>query len=184
MKKNRKNLKVALVTESLWSMAGANRTLEVFCKIFPQADIFALFGEPSSLSQEIQKHRISFSGLNKRLGIKKNYRYTYHLWPNNIENFDFTGYDLVISSSASVSVGVVTPANCKHIAYIHSPMRYLWDLRTLSTSKFSMLKRAIVDFLLLFIRLWEVSVSSRPDILVANSHFVANRIQKYWRRIS
>jgi len=182
MMKNSSELKVALVTESLWSMAGANRVLEVFAKIYPYAEIYALFGEPKNLSKELQKHKIVFSKLNGRLGIEKTYRYTYHLWPNNIEKFDFSNYDIVISSSASVAMGVVTPSKCLHVAYVHSPMRYLWDLGTLSVSNFRGIKRTIVDFLLLFIRLWEVSASNRPDILIANSRFVADRIQKYWRR--
>lgn len=182
MIKNSSELKVAFVTESLWSMAGANRVLAVFAKIYPHADIYALFGEPKNLTKELRRHKIVFSSLNSRWGIEKTYRYTYHLWPNNIEKFDFSNYDLVISSSASVSMGVVTPVKCLHVAYIHSPMRYLWDLGTLSVSKFRGMKRTIVDFLLLFIRLWEVTASNRPDILIANSRFVADRIQKYWRR--
>lgn len=181
MKKNNQP-RVALVTESLWSMGGANRVLETFSKMYPQADIYALFGDVQSLSPELQKHKIIFSALNKRLFIKQLYRYTYHLWPLHIEKFDFNSYDLVISSSASVAFGVITPMTCKHIAYIHSPMRYLWDLKQLGCTSFGGIKGTIRDFLLVFIRLWEVSSSSRPDVLIANSQFVGKRLQKYWGR--
>ena len=175
-------MRVALVTESLWSMGGANRVLESFAKMYPDADIYALFGDTKSLSSELQKHRIIYSALNKRLFIKQLYRYTYHLWPLHIEKFDLSQYDLVISSSASVAFGVITPMTCKHIAYVHSPMRYLWDLKDVGIKEFGFLKRMVTNFLLVFIRLWESSASSRPDILISNSKFVARRISKYWGR--
>ena len=179
---NNSQLKVALVTETLWKMGGANRVLEVFAKMFPQADIYSLYGDKKNLSKELQKHRIIFSKLNNRLGAKKFFRYTLHLLPNHIERFDFSDYDLVISSSSNVAIGVVTPLKCLHVAYVHTPTRYLWDLRTLSVFSFRGIKRTIVDFLLVFIRLWETSAANRPDIMIANSRFVADRIQKYWRK--
>ncbi len=182
MMKNSSQLKVALVTETLWKMGGANRVLEVFAKMYPQADIYSLYGNKKNLSNELQKHKIIFSKLNNRLGAEEFFRYTLHLLPNHIERFDFSDYDLVISSSSNVAVGVVTPSKCLHVAYVHTPTRYLWDLRTLSVFNFRGMKRTIVDFLLVFIRLWETSAANRPDIMIANSRFVADRIQKYWRR--
>jgi len=182
MRKNNSNMKVALVTESLWGMAGANRVLESFARMYPEADIYALFGNTESLSPELQKHNIIYSALNKRPFIRQLYRYSYHLWPLHIEKFDFSKYDLVISSSASVAFGVVTPITCKHIAYIHSPMRYLWDLKDMGLNDLGYFRRAIASFLLVFIRLWEISASSRPDVLISNSEFVARRIKKYWGR--
>jgi glycosyltransferase involved in cell wall biosynthesis len=182
MKRINMPMKVAFVTESLWNMGGANRVLETFAKMYPDADIFALFGNPKNLSRKLQEHNIFFSALNRRPFIKQLYRYTYHLWPYHIEKFDLSQYDLVISSSASVAFGVVTPISCKHIAYIHSPMRYLWDLKDVGLGDLNWFKRVIAGFLLVFIRLWETSASSRPDILISNSKFVAKRIKKYWGR--
>ncbi len=175
-------LRVALVTESLWTMGGANRVLETFAKLYPQADIYALFGDTNNLSEELQKHKIVYSSLNKKPFIKKLYRYSYHLWPMHIEKFDFHDYDFVISSSCSVAMGVVTPITCKHIAYIHSPMRYLWDLKEVGLKGIGFVRRAIANFFLVFIRIWEVSASVRPDVLISNSKFVAKRIEKYWGR--
>lgn len=175
-------LRVALVTESLWGMGGANRTLEVFAKAYPQADIYALFGSPRLLSKVLQKHKIYFSKLNNRPFISTLYRYTYHLWPLNMERFNFSDYDLVISSSASVAMGIVVPTTCKHIAYIHSPMRYLWDLKSMGKGAFKGIKGSIRDFLLTFLRIWEVNACNRPDVVIVNSKFVAKRIKKYWGR--
>lgn len=181
---NLKYKKVALITESLWHMGGANRVLDVFAEMFPSADIYALFGEKEKLSNNIKKHKIYFSFLNKIHFIKKIYRYTFNLWPLAIESFDLSTYDLVISSSHSVAHGVITPLGSKHLAYIHTPMRYAWDEATnySSTVDFGLIKRTIVDFSLNFIRLWDVNASIRPDILISNSKFVSQRIHKYWRR--
>lgn len=182
MTKMSRPLKVALVTESLWSMGGANRVLESFAKLYPESDIYALFGDVSNLSDELKTHKIVFSELNRRPLINVFYRYTYHLWPLMIEKFSFDKYDLVISSSASVAFGVITGNSCKHIAYIHSPMRYLWDLKDMGSNTLGGFKRIASNFFLTFLRVWEVSASSRPDILITNSKFVKDRVYKYWKR--
>lgn len=176
--------KVAIVTESLWKMAGANRVLETLAEIFPQADIYALFGKKESLSKSLRSHSIYFSFLNKVPFIGRIYRYTFHLWPIAVENFNLSKYDLVISSSSSVSHGVITGLNCKHIVYVHSPMRYAWDLKPLyfDIVDFGFVKRTIVSLLTFFNRLWDVVAAQRADILISNSNFVKKRIKKYWGR--
>ena len=184
MKNNFQNYKVAIVTESLWKMAGANRVLEALGEVFPQADIYALFGKEESLSNSLRRHSIYFSFLNRLSFIGKLYRYTFHLWPIAVEHFDLSKYDLVISSTSSVSHGVITQLNCKHIAYVHSPMRYAWDLQSLyfSIVNFGLLKRIFVYFSLFFNRIWDVVAAQRPDILITNSNFVKKRVGKYWDR--
>lgn len=183
-KNNHSNLKVAIVTESLWKMAGANRVLESISKIYPNADIFALFGDREKLSDSLNRHKIYFSFLNRFFLIKYYYRSTLLLWPIAIESFDFSEYDLVISNTSSVAHGVVTPLNCKHIAYVNSPMRYAWDLSTLyfDVKGFGTVKRATVNTLLSFCRVWDTAAAQRADILIANSNFIKERIEKYWDR--
>ena len=184
MKSRNEIYKVALVTESLWQMGGANRVLESFSQIYPNADIFALFGEKENLSEEILKHSIYFSFLNKFPFIKKLYRYTFSLWPVAIEQFDLSNYDLVISNSSSVAHGVITSLECRHVAYINSPMRYAWDLAPLYADlvRFGFLKRAIKEIGVSFNRLWDVVAAQRADLIITNSEFVKKRVEKYWGR--
>jgi glycosyltransferase involved in cell wall biosynthesis len=184
MNKDISEYKVAIVTESLWKMAGANKVLESLAEVFPQADIYALFGKKESLSNSLRRHSIYFSFLNKIPLIKKIYRYTFHLWPIAVENFDLSKYDLVISNTSSVSHGVITPLNCKHITYVNTPMRYAWDLKSLyfDIVDFGFLKRTIVHLLIFFNRLWDVVAAQRPEILITNSYFVKKRVKKYWDR--
>jgi glycosyltransferase involved in cell wall biosynthesis len=176
--------KVALVTESLWRMAGANKVLESFAEIYPDSDIYALFGDRKYLSEKLQKHNIYFSFLNRIPFIKSLYRYTFHLWPIAVESFNFSEYALVISNSSSVAHGVITPLGCKHVVYINSPMRYTWDLNFLYIKivRFGFLKRCIKDVLVSFNRMWDVVSAQRAGVLIANSNFVAKRIKKYWGR--
>lgn len=176
--------KVAFVTESLYSMGGANRVLEKFLEIFPNADIYALFGDRKKISKKLNNSKIYFSFLNKFLFIQKTYRYTHFLWPLAIEQFDFSNYDLVISSSSSVAHGAITPIYCKHICYLHSPMRYAWDLKDLymKETRFGFLKKIIVKCFLNFNRVWDTTACQRPDLIIANSEFVKDRAEKYWGR--
>lgn len=183
MKRN--NLKVALITDSLFKMAGGAKVLEAFSELFPQADIFTLFTSSKkerekNLSETILSHKIYSSGLNKIPFLRKNYRFTLPFWPFHIEKFDLSNYDLVISSSWAVSHGVITPLDSVHVAYVNTPMRYIWDMYDLYfMNKFpQFVYRKIAHYL----RIWDVSASSRADILIANSNFSSERIWKYWRR--
>ncbi len=184
MSKQNNPKKVALVTESLWKMAGSNRVLENFAQMYPQANIYALFGEKKNLSKILKEKDIYFSFLNKWPFIKKFYRYTFHLWPVAIEQFDFTNYDLVVSVSSSVAHGVITPLGCEHLVYVNTPMRYAWDLTSLyrDVVKFGLVKRVVKEFFLSVNRVWDVIAAQRADILITNSNFVAKRISKYWDR--
>jgi len=183
MKKN--NVKVALVTDSLFKMAGGAKVIEALAELFPQADIFTLFTSSKkerekNLSEIILSHKIYTSGLNKTPFLKKIYRFTLPLWPFHIEKFDFSNYDIVISSSWAVSQGVITPLDSLHIAYVNTPMRYIWDMYDLYFKKKfpQIFYREVAHYL----RIWDVSASSRADVLIANSNFAAERIWKYWRR--
>jgi glycosyltransferase involved in cell wall biosynthesis len=178
------HIKVALVTESLWKMAGSNRVLDTFAKIFPQADIFALFGEKRNLSANLKGRKIRFTFLNRIPFIKKFYRYTFFLWPIAIENLDLSDYDLIISVSSSVSHGVITPLHSKHIVYLNTPMRYAWDLAPLykEVVGFGFFKRVVRDFFLTINRAWDVVAARRAGVIIANSKFVSRRVKKYWDR--
>lgn len=185
MKKS--NLKVAIVTDSLLKMAGGSKVLECFAQMFPDAHIYTLFAPPERkrerlLSKSILSHSIYTSRLNSIPFIHKAnlYRFTLHKWPTHIERFNLSNYDLVISSSWAVSHGVITSLDTKHFAYIHTPMRYVWDMyNTYFEKKFPQFVYRIASN---FLRIWDVVASRRPEINISNSKFVSNRMKKYWKR--
>jgi len=106
--------------------------------------------------------------------------------PVAIEEFDFSKYDIVLSDSSSFSKGIITHPQTLHISYVHTPMRYAWDDCQKYTQDFgfpSFVKNA-VPYFMNFIRLWDKVSADRVDQYIANSNFVANRIQKYYRKNS
>ncbi len=179
-------MKVALVHDWLVSMRGGERVLEVLCELFPDAPIFTLLHVPGSTSKTIESHTIFTSFLQKLPRFEKYYRYTYPLMPMAIEAFNFSGYDLVISTSHRIAKGIIVPTNTCHISYIHSPMRDAWEFTNeyFGKQQMSWWKRAVIPPQLTFLRTWDVLSTPRVDALIANSHNVQNRIYKTYRRKS
>lgn len=186
MTKNKKNISIALVHDWLFCARGSERVLDTLCDMFPNADIFALFGDKKYVKElkNIQKHKTYYSFLNKLPFLKKYYRYTYFLWPLAIEQFDFDKYDLVISVSSSVAKGIITKVQTKHISYLNTPMRYAWDLsRTyFNKNNFSFWKRLVIPIFLHYIRIWDVASNERVEYMISNSKFVSDRIYKFYKR--
>lgn len=116
---------------------------------------------------------------------QKHFRKFLGLMPLAIEQLDLSGYDVVISSSHAVAKGVLTGPGQIHISYVHSPMRYAWDLQhqyLREAGLTSGLKGAYTRWLLHRMRLWDRASALNPDIVLANSSYIAERIQKTWRR--
>ncbi len=183
--KKKGNLKVALVHDWLIRSGGAERCLECFCELFPDADIFTLFHKPGSVSKTIEKHRIVTSFLQKIPGGQSNYRYLYTLMPTAIEQFNLSGYDLILSGSSYVAKGVITPSNSLHISYIYSPMRCAWEMHSEyfgEKSNFPGIVRAIISPQLNYLRLWDTSAADRPDYMIADSKYIARSIEKFYRK--
>lgn len=182
--KDSENIKIAIVYEWLLRMAGGERCIDGLCEIFPNAEIFVMFGNEKNLLPNIKGHKIHYSFLQKFPFIRKNYRYTYFLWPSAIESFKFENYDIVLSVSHCVAKGVVVPENIPHISYIFTPMRYAWDMsyEYFNKKHFSGLKRFVINLFLPYLRFWDYYSSNRPRKIAVISEFAGSRIQKYYKR--
>ncbi len=184
---SRTSLKVALVHEWLAGMRGAERVLEVFYRMYTEADVFTLFHVPGSVSKEIEAHRIFTSFLQGVPGISSLYRYLLPIMPYAVESFRFDNYDLVISCSSCVAKGVIVPQNTRHISYVYSPMRYGWDLSGNYFGEKAGHGNAyfgLVNSLLHPLRVWDTASWNRPDQLIAVSSYIATRLKKVSRRES
>ncbi len=179
-------MKVAIIHDWLVTMRGAEKCLESFCRLFPDADIYTLFHLPDRISPVINRHRIHVSPLQHVPGLKSLYRYLLPLMPRAIEGFRLDGYDLVLSNSHCVAKGVRVPDGCLHICYCHSPMRYLWDQYDLyfSPKRSGFLTRAAMKRLAPSLKRWDVSRSEEVDFFIANSRNVEGRIRRHYRRDS
>ncbi len=178
--------RVALVHDFLYVYGGAERVLEQMLAVYPEADVFSLFDCLSDEERHFLGGRsVQTSFLQKMPGVKKRHRAYLPLMPLAIEQLDLSQYDIVISSSYMAAKGVITGPEQLHVCYCHSPVRYAWDLQhqylaqqRLRFGPKAMLARVILHY----IRNWDVRSASGVDRFIANSHFVARRIQKYYRR--
>jgi glycosyltransferase involved in cell wall biosynthesis len=162
-------------------MRGGEKVLEALCELFPDADIFTLVADQSKLSNTILRHKITTSFL-QNIGGVKHYQKMLPLMPFALEAFDITPYDLVISSEAGPAKGIVTRPDAVHICYCHSPMRYIWDLYPQYHANSGIITRAAMSVTSPFLRAWDVSTAARVDHFIANSAYVAKRIEKFYRR--
>jgi glycosyltransferase involved in cell wall biosynthesis len=174
--------RVALVHDWLTGMRGGEKVLTQIARLFPAAPIFTLFHFRGSVSREIESHPITASYLQGYPGVRKNYRRWLPAFPAAIEDFDLTPYDLVISSSHCVAKGVVPRPGAFHLCYCHTPMRYAWDQEHAYFPRRTGLVARVRSLILSRLRNWDVASSGRVDLFVANSNFVAQRIERYYRR--
>lgn len=174
-------MKVALVHDWLTGMRGGENCLEVFCKMFPGADIYTLIHIPGSVSEEIEKHKIYTSFLQKIPGARRRYRWFLPMMPKAIESFELKGYDLVLSSSHCVAKGV-RPQGAPHLCYCHTPMRYAWDMygHYFNRERYSWPTLLAIGKIMPGLREWDQSTVSRVGRFVANSLNVAERIKRIY----
>lgn len=181
-----KNLRVAIVHDWLTGMRGGEKCLEVLCEIFPDAPIFTLLHTKGSTSPLIESRKIFTSFINKFPFVDKKYRNFLPLFPKAIESFDFSNFDLIISTSHCVAKGIIKPKNAIHICYCHTPMRYVWDKFDdyFGKGKSNFMVRLAMKIFRPYLQNWDKKSSSRVDYFIANSQNVANKILKIYGRES
>ncbi len=183
---NLKEARVAIVHDWLPVYAGAERVLEQILEVVPQSDVFSLIEFlPDDQRAFLGGREVTTSFIQRMPFARRWYRYYLGLAPLAIEQFDLRGYDLVISSSYVVAKAVLTTPKQLHVSYVHSPVRYAWDLYFqyleeggITRGLRSMIARATLHY----IRNFDVATANRVDHFLANSAFVADRIRKTYRR--
>lgn len=177
-------MRVALVHDYLNQYGGAEKVLEAFTEIFPDAPIFTLIHNPKKVQDIFSNKKIHTSFLQKIPFAKSKHRIFPPLMPLAVEKFDLSDYDLILSDSASFAKGVITKSGAPHICYCHTPTRYIWDDSHKYIKDFSISKIAkfFIPFFLNYIRLWDREAACRVDKFICNSKFVAERIKKYYKR--
>jgi len=175
----KKDLKVAIVHDFLIQYGGAERVLEVIAEIFPEAPIYTLLYDQEKMGDKFAKKEIRTSYLQKfPKFLRKRYQWLLPSFVVVPETFDLRDFDLVISSTGAWSKGIITRLNTVHISYLHSPMRFVWEL------SHGYIRGFFSRLLLSYVRMWDKLASERPDYLIANSRYTQERIKKYYRRNS
>lgn len=173
--------RVAVIHDWLTGMRGGEAILEAILDALPQADVFTLFHFPGSVSAKIESRRIVTSRLQSLAQNASDYRHLLPLFPPAVRQWDFSGYDLIVSSSHCVAKGV-DAKGIPHLCYCHTPMRYIWDRFDDYFPRAKPLRRAAALSIAPFLRRWDVRTSAGVTEFLANSQFVRERIERYYRR--
>jgi glycosyltransferase involved in cell wall biosynthesis len=179
--------RIAVVHDWCPAFRGGERVLARICAQFPGAEVFTLFDFLPADVKARYFPAVAFrtSSADRLPLVRRYYRSLFFLCPMLIEQFDVTGYDAVISSSAAFARGVITRPDQPHLCYVHSPVRYAWD------EQFSYLEQGGIGFgprgilyryLLHRLRLWDARTAHGPDLMLANSSFVRARIRRIYGR--
>ena len=179
-------MKVAIVHDWLVVGGGAEKVLQRMIECFPRADIFTIvdFLEDRTC---IGNRPVHTSFIQKLPFARKRYRSYLPLMPLAIEQFDLSAYDLILSSSYAVAKGVLVGPDQLHVSYVHSPIRYAWDLQhqyLKESGLASGFKSILARILLHYIRGWDAHSANGVDYIIANSHYIARRITKSYQRDS
>lgn len=169
--------KIAIVHDWIVSVGGAERVLMALHRMWPEAPIYTLLYNPSTIRQWFPDATVIASGLQQIPFAWRFYPYLAPAMPSAVESFDLSEYDTVISSSVLFSKGIIVRPDTRHICYCYSPARMLWD-RNGAYERSGMLSR----FYRHALRSWDHAAAGRPDEMIAISNTVATRIAKYYRR--
>jgi glycosyltransferase involved in cell wall biosynthesis len=181
-----RQMRIAVVHDWLYTFGGAERVLRSILRCLPTADVFTLFDTLS----DSDRARIGFkkahtSFLQTLPSIRQRHRLYLPIMPVAIEQFDLSSYDLIVSSSYAVAKGVLTGPDQLHLAYVHSPMRYAWDMQHQYLTEGGLargVKGILARLLLHRMRLWDTRTANGVNAYMVNSHFVGRRVQKIYGR--
>jgi len=175
-------MRIALVHEMLVKLGGAERVLKALLDLYPKSPIFTLLYDKEKTDSWFSGEKIHPSDLQAYYKFLKSPKWLLSKMHQAIERFDFSKYDLVISSSSAFAHGIKKGGKTKHICYCHSPMRYAWDYAHEYTKNYSPLMRFLIARKLTKLRQWDFMAADRADVIIANSKHVQKRIEKYWRK--
>jgi glycosyltransferase involved in cell wall biosynthesis len=183
------SLKIAIVADWLTTYAGAERVVEQMLHCFPQADVFALVDTvPESERAFLQGKKVHTSFLQGWPNfLRKRFRQFIPVLPVAVESLDVSAYDVVLSSSHCVAKGILTGPHQLHVSYVHSPVRYAWDLQHEYLQNAGLkkgIKRQIALWMLHGLRIWDMRTVPGVDYYIANSDFIRRRIRKVYGKES
>ena len=179
--------KIALMHEWYTTLAGSEKVMEQLADIYSQADLFAVYADPDFVQKTdfLRNRNLTTTFIQDLPRASKSFRNYLPLMPLAVEQLDLSAYDVVISSNHAVAKGVLTGPDQLHISYVHSPIRYAWDLQHQYLRESGLnqgLKGWLAKWLLHKMRIWDNRTANGVDHFVANSRFIARRIKKVYGR--
>jgi glycosyltransferase involved in cell wall biosynthesis len=177
-------MRVAIVHYWFLVAGGGERVVEALAQLYPEADIFALFADEKTVPPGVRSHTLHTSFLDRSQRLRKLNRAVYPLFPLAIESFDLRDYDLIITSDSPPMKGAIVRPDQMHICYCHTPGRYLWDYYSTFLESLPWFAKPAFRITTDYLRRWDYAAAQRVDGFVANSHYVHDRIQRFYGRES
>jgi glycosyltransferase involved in cell wall biosynthesis len=174
--------RVAIVHEWLTIPGGSEQVVLELLELFPDAEIFTSIYDPAPWPAQLRERPVHVSALNRIPGARRNYPRLLPLMDLAFRSFDLAGFDLVISSNHACAKNVRTPPGALHVCYCHTPMRYAWEASFLDGEEVGRVTRLALPLLLRHMRRRDLAGSRSPDVYVANSAHVAERIARFYGR--
>lgn len=183
-----RDMNIGIVADWLVTYAGSEKVIKEFIEVYPDCDLYSIVDFLSDKDRSLFKgKRATTSFIQKLPSSKSKYHKYLPLMPLAIEQLDVSKHNIVLSSCHAVSKGVITGPDQLHICYVHSPIRYAWDLQHQYLKEAGLdkgIKGLLAKWLLHKIRIWDSRTVNGVDHFIANSHFIARRIQKVYGRTS
>ncbi|ELI8802184.1 glycosyltransferase family 4 protein [Klebsiella michiganensis] len=183
-----RDMNIGIVADWLVTYAGSEKVIKEFIEVYPECDLYSIVDFLSDKDRSLFKgKRATTSFIQKLPSSKSKYHKYLPLMPLAIEQLDVSKHNIVLSSCHAVSKGVITGPDQLHICYVHSPIRYAWDLQHQYLKEAGLdkgVKGLLAKWLLHKIRIWDSRTVNGVDHFIANSHFIARRIQKVYGRTS
>ncbi len=177
-------MKTALLHYWLTNLRGGEKVLAEFCRMFPDADIFTHAYNRERTGEPFASHRVFETAIAHLPGARKSCQKYLPLMPGALRKLDLSGYDLLLSSESGPVKGIRKPAGAVHICYCHTPMRYLWDMYEDYYRTAGPAGKLAMRLFREPLRRYDRASADAVDHFIANSHFVAERIQRIYGRES
>lgn len=183
-------MKLALVCDDLIQSGGAERMFVHFTEAFPEADVYTSVASKKWLAffeaRQVKVHTSFLQNFPFSEALNRYYAVLLlHIFA--FESFDFSAYDVVISTSARFAHHLITKPKTRHICYMHSPGRMFWEpasyfeAETFGAPKVAKhFLQTLVSFPLSLVRMLDYAAAHRVDYFFANSITSQARIKNYY----
>ncbi len=178
-------MRIALVHDHLLQQGGAERVLEAFGALWPNAPLYTLAID-RILFEQFTHREVHTSFLDRAPLHRSFFRWLLPFMPTAVESLDLRKADVVLSSVSALAKGVITHPHTLHICYCHTPTRYLWSesQEYLEELRAPRLIKRLLPPVLSWLRTWDRLAADRVDVFIANSETVRRRIKKYYGKES
>lgn len=187
--------KIAVLHDFCFQYGGAEKVVEKFLEMYPEADLITPIFIPSKFkSSEIftnlfNSKRIKTTWLNSVFNwnnglLLKYFKHFFWLYPLVMKFVVLRDYDLILISSTDCGKQIRFNNSPKILHYCHTPTRYLHGLTDSESYQIGVLQKLLLSIFVFLLRPLDLSavryLNSKNCIWVANSVFIQGLIKNIY----